>query len=889
MNVLDEIASWAANLPDWQSDAVRRILTQGEFTGTDESEVLSMLAAEKGVSDLGGAAPAPRPLRRSDIPAASTSCRKVILKRMFGLRNVNALAPSQALTFTPKGITVVYGDNASGKSGYVRVLKRACRARDAGGPILSDVWGAIPASGPAEARFDVNVDGKDLPAPLEWKDGCPASDELSCLAVFDSGCARVYLTKKNEVEYVPYGLDVFDKLGRLQGRIRRTLDEHKQAGPSLPEDLLKLAEGTIAGKLVHALGPETSAAQVERLANLSQQEKDRLGQLRALVSRLKAKDPKSLADAKRRVAKRIRDLEGTAKKLDERLSETIAKSLKALVAEAKAARSAADTASKKVIGEQPLAGVGTDVWKRLYEAARRYSEKHAYPGVPFPATGDGKRCVFCQQLLSQDAQDRMSAFDRFLKHDTEREATNKEAELEEARTGLVSVSEEFGDVRQDSLDELKELNGPVAGRLTDYLATAEKRTKALTSAVETDSWQRTPSLGDSPAVELGAVAKAQEDEADQLEKSARPTEQAKLEAELQELEARATLASHIGAVKAQIETMLRNGKLDACIDSLGTAELSRQNRKLLEAAVSQALRDALKEEREALGVGHVKVALSKTVREGRPMHQLELDGTVCECEDVSRVLSEGEQRAISIASFLAELKVSGHPSGIVFDDPVSSLDHKWRERAARRLAKEGQVRQVIVFTHDVVFLVAMVREAGRIGTPVETQTVKVGPNGKGVIEPGALPWPVKRVKERLGALGQDLSGARREYKNGETDEYRKAVLDFAIRLRKTWERAVEECLFNGVIERFGDQVKTRSLDVVEVTDDEYKAVRVNYGRCSDLLHDAADVRQASLPTPDDLRTALEELEAFVKEVKKQRKKTSKRRKNALVPPPAQTP
>ena len=43
----------------------------------------------------------------------------------------------------------------------------------------------------------------------------------------------------------------------------------------------------------------------------------------------------------------------------------------------------------------------------------------------------------------------------------------------------------------------------------------------------------------------------------------------------------------------------------------------------------------------------------------------------------------------------------------VFDDPVSSLDHRHRDRVAERLAEEGKTRQVVVFTHDMAFLLLL--------------------------------------------------------------------------------------------------------------------------------------------------------------------------------------
>ena len=43
---------------------------------------------------------------------------------------MNALARDQTIEFGPS-LTIVYGANAAGKSGYARILKRACRARGA--------------------------------------------------------------------------------------------------------------------------------------------------------------------------------------------------------------------------------------------------------------------------------------------------------------------------------------------------------------------------------------------------------------------------------------------------------------------------------------------------------------------------------------------------------------------------------------------------------------------------------------------------------------------------------------------------------------------------------------------------------------------------------------
>jgi hypothetical protein len=64
----------------------------------------------------------------ADFPAVAAVEDARTLVAIRDLRNVNALRSGQSLTLGPR-LTVVYGDNGSGKSGYARVLKKVYRAR----------------------------------------------------------------------------------------------------------------------------------------------------------------------------------------------------------------------------------------------------------------------------------------------------------------------------------------------------------------------------------------------------------------------------------------------------------------------------------------------------------------------------------------------------------------------------------------------------------------------------------------------------------------------------------------------------------------------------------------------------------------------------------------
>ena len=56
-----------------------------------------------------------------------------------------------------------------------------------------------------------------------------------------------------------------------------------------------------------------------------------------------------------------------------------------------------------------------------------------------------------------------------------------------------------------------------------------------------------------------------------------------------------------------------------------------------------------------------------------------------------------------MADFLAQARLAGITAPVIFDDPVSSLDHRRIREVAERITLLAQANQVIVFTHDIRF------------------------------------------------------------------------------------------------------------------------------------------------------------------------------------------
>jgi hypothetical protein len=127
----NDLIDWSTRLPDWQRDALRRILTNNSLVDSDISDLTTLAKVACGIYQPTGVFP-PDPATNAHIRASGAATPPVSLLAINDIAYVNALAAGP-ITFAPDGLNVVYGDNAAGKSGIARILKKAGRARSPGG------------------------------------------------------------------------------------------------------------------------------------------------------------------------------------------------------------------------------------------------------------------------------------------------------------------------------------------------------------------------------------------------------------------------------------------------------------------------------------------------------------------------------------------------------------------------------------------------------------------------------------------------------------------------------------------------------------------------------------------------------------------------------------
>ena len=865
MSVLQEILTWSTSLPLWQSDAIRRLFVNADLSDEDMDDLFALLKSEHGIPDPKGRAPVQ--LDAADIPVAAAPGIKVTLRALKDLRNVNRIADKQRLPFCPTGMTVIYGDNGSGKSGYSRVLKRACRARDQREPIHPDVFLAPNDTGKAEATFEVEVNG--TPAEVKWVNGTATDPVLSSLAVFDARCARSYLDEEGDFAYVPYGLDILEGLAGACRKLKGRIEEERGQNLVDKTPFEDLKGATAVGELLAALSPNTPPTQVEALAAVTQADLARREQL--VMSLMETKPEEKATQLRLRASRISKIVEAATQKLTV-VDDRAVTELRGLVDAYRVAREAAELAAQALKGDASLLpGTGGEAWKELFEAARKFCVE-AYPALPFPEFGPDDQCPLCQQPLGE-ASERLKRFEEFITQETEETAKTRRRLLAVRQEAFIGPSVSLG-LDDETLEELKSLDNDLAEATKAFGAALATRYAAIRVAMDSGGWDQLVALPSSPSAQLTSLAEKLNKEAATLSGLADPIARAALQAELGELEARFRLAKVKGSVLTAIERLNRQARLAECAAAVKTNAISLKTADLTEKVVCKTLEGALNCEFKALGVGGLQVCLKSHADKGKAYHKLTLN--LPQAKTPAEILSEGEQRAIAIGSFLAEVGIGGSLGGIVFDDPVSSLDHKHRERVARRLAQEAAKRQVMVFTHDLYFLSLLVEEAQRAKVPIETRSVAPRAQGYGVVDPD-LPFEGMNTRARVGYLRNKQAEIKKVFQSGDQLIYRKLTAEAYRELRLAWERAVEEVLLNSVVLRFRKGIETKRLARVAVEDPDYATVEHWMSRCSNFAHDQALLGGVEVPSPDELLADIDALDKWRTEILGRAEETRKRR------------
>src|SRR5215218_8323969 len=830
------IFNWSEKLPGWQR-GLMRLLCDGPLDGAARAQVLAALLGDPRAPEL-------PPLELADLPADEGAYGTVELRAIRNLQNINSLAGDQALGFGP-GLNIVFGENGAGKSGYGRLARRVCRAAEPG-EVLHDVFDPGRAEAPQTAEFAIAVDGEERVVEVDLAAEVPRL--LSAITAFDASCADFCISRSNTIEHTPRPLRLLKELVEAQGELAEELAEQiDELRDALPE----LDEPEAAALLARVEAGEAAHEEVEAFARLSEEELAELRELEKAETTIASDRSRELEAAARKRAAAVErlavELEGAWALLDDEALEEIGE-LRTRLARASAA---VDQVAAEAFADQPQPGTGGEAWREMWEAARRFVET---ADGAFPDDGGDATCPLCQQDLEAQARERMRRFEAFVSGNLREQVRLVDAALTEHLERLPDLGE---------ISHAAEVAVAAAGE--HLREPADAALKALADRLAIVTGRDDPSLdGGLELKPLRDYVAVQVAEAEGLAVLRNEAEQARVEARLRELRGRRTVAEALEDVIAHVNALAAVAIREQARRELSTASISHRIRELSRLAITDRLKEALEQEIGELDPIANRVELKASAARGKPAVQFKLrsEGR----EKVGKVLSTGEQTALATAFFLAELRVSDERSAILLDDPVSSLDHQRREHVATRLVEEAAKRQVVVLTHDLVFVYYLRSKAEELGVELHGQALERAFHSVGVVA-SELPWEVKSPMERAKALRHALKSRLIPLYKGNDPLYEAEAHRWRLELRKAYERMIEVYVLGGTVERQARNIRVRNLHKVRWSAELAREIDAAMKELSGGAHQEPLGRQPQALTPKKLEALLEKFAALCAKTK----------------------
>jgi energy-coupling factor transporter ATP-binding protein EcfA2 len=845
-DVYRDILEWSASLARWQNELLRRLLRAKELSEAEVSELATAAVAETEQQTSNYPA-----MSANDLPVVGAAGEHRLLAAMRGVRNVNALRADQTLTFGPQ-LTVVYGDNASGKSGYCRVLKKVYRARVVE-DILGDVRAEAAPAGAAAATFVVKAPGGAEQA-IAWTDGVAISD-AGRFAVLDSACSLTYV-RGGTLAVGPAGIDVLDRFAVELDRVKRHIAAlAAQAQPS-KKSLQHLEDDTEAGRFVKSLSSATSDEAITATTAWSPEQEAELQRLDSARIAARASTPAARRAELKARSEALRSLCTRVANWIALVSDAHATELRqalAVASESDAALSAVRSLGDAEVSAERLKGT---VWDEMVRAAVRYVRSfHATTGGQ--ALSIDGRCVLCWQHLDDAAKQRLDRFQQHLEGAAQKARQAAVQCCDELLAAVqrvpeaVSPQDEVLVVRPEGLAERLRL---LAGALA-------RRREQICEAAQSGEWPALASIDAKPLEEIRALSAAADASLAALPASDASAEEelAGLENSRRELAARKALAQAAGAVRDFVRNTREVHRFKSAESAINTRAASKKAGELHAKHMTERYAKLVDDElREPCFQRQKPVLAQKTNKakvEVTPLISAEMKHLSAE-----RVFSEGERTAIALACFLAELRLGSDPSGLIFDDPVSSLDHNVREHVARRLVAAAKERQVIVFTHDLAFLADLREQAKIQEADSQFRTLTATEYDAGFVEEEE-PFGARNVGKRIRFLKALLVAVESTAKKGDLQAFRGHAREFYERLRSTWERFIEERLFGQVVRRLERHVMPGALGKVIYSRDIAEQVQEGWRRCSTAIgaHDHAPAAGENAHSVESMKQDLQRL------------------------------
>jgi len=423
-----EVKKFATSLPYWAKYICSKILLNGKVFDSDIDNVYNYVSEELKLIEK-----AEKPeIELNYNPNNSGDYKEeLVIDILKKIQGVNALAENQEIEFSPN-VTVVYGANGSGKSGYIRLLKKAFYSKH-----KEEILKNIYKRESKEINAEFNFKSKDTDIPLTYPSDA-TNGIFNQFAVFDGKIALKHLEERNNFEFRPAGLTLFSEFNSALEKLQNKINEEIRLKP-IANLYIDIFEGeSEINTLVNSLSSKSNIDDFKKHIPFSEQDKTDKEKIEkdydALKIALSSKDKqiRDLNSIKTQIEKVEKNLETINTYFNKEYLGKISTSIQDYLSK--------EEATKKEGVENfrtnKITNVGSKEWKEFIQSAEKFAliQKEA---SDYPEIDD--YCILCQQPISQEQKDLISSYWTFLKSIAEKEAKDAQKVLSDIKFGFQKI------------------------------------------------------------------------------------------------------------------------------------------------------------------------------------------------------------------------------------------------------------------------------------------------------------------------------------------------------------------------------------------------------------------------------------------------------------------
>ena len=840
--IVDFLWEWAESNGEWSKLLIDKIVkTENKLLPADRNQVFNYFLQS---INLHSGLPTLKTTKPNYIPT-----NKVIeLETLSDITGVNKLAKNQTLKFS-KNITVIYGENGTGKTGYGRILKSLGYSYDPNNTVHSNIYGAVEAKSAI-----INFKSNGVSQKFNWT-GNNIDAELQNISVFNNSCVQISLSDRQLI-VSPIGFHLFNIVSSELNQLTQLLNDKIVLHPIALPWSENLNLGTPQQIYILGLSATSTEQKLNELSSITPTQEQELIDKQTELSKLN----KTLLQTE------IQNLNSSLTELGAIITKIKTSQTNFTVAhwqqiiELNKAIEKLENQTKTGIKDIALSnGIGfyeTTQFQTFLMAAEDYIKVINKPDYP---KGE-ENCIYCLQPLENQAEILLSSY-RTLLNDTSQEnlaefkkqKANLINQVLKIETNLIFHQPSFG------LDDNKQIIQPK--EILEYNKDLETFKVAFTKdkIIEGSVF----SFDYAKHIDFFAIKKSElETELKQKDEllANLSTKEIELKKKISELKDRKLLSTKVEEIKTSISNRKIVATLNSNSSSFSTNSISRKTSDAREQLIENNFNDLFQAELKLFKKSDLKIELNFGTDKGKSKiwHRLESSYVLTD------ILSEGEQKAISLAEFLTELQLDNIKAPVIFDDPVNSLDHRIIDEVGKRFIELSKQRQVIIFTHSILLLHSLIQQS-ELDTNKQANVV----------------FEFHKVKNNFGITGildevEELNSFSYYTKklhlvietkpSPHQDEAKLAAEGYG-HLRSAIEISVEDDLLKKTIKRYKKGVAFPSLLRIEGN-----KIDINKGKINDI-YEKCCVSIDGHSSPEEIHTTptITELKVDYEEFKKVRK------------------